>query len=152
VTHTKFAEKIKEFSEESKSNSEATSLSHYFSDPSECEVVFVLLKTIAYWIRTSDTLVASPVEGDPELLNDVGKFLLDAVSTDYNQSENLSMALEEYYRLIWVLMINGFEIFYRSTESQFRFIKLLLTHSFKFQRQSSSGKRDSLSQYNYYLD
>ena len=140
--------------------------------------VFILLKQLAYWIRISDTLVSmdfnvlnksqfNPADksslikhrenvstlfskGNPKLLNEVGQFLLKLVTEEFDDS--IMVNLDEYYRLIWVSIINGFELFYRSTESQFYVVKTLFSHSFKHKRLSTSLKRDKIVNHNYYLD
>lgn len=119
-------------------------------DNFDTEIVFILLKQLAYWVRISDTLIASPSEGDPELLNEVSQYLYKLITTEHDSE--ITKILESYYRLIWVVMINGFEIFFRSAESQFNFIKTLLSDSFKYKKLNSNGKRNSLAHYNYYYD
>jgi hypothetical protein len=50
-------------------------------------------------------------------------------------------------------MINGFELFFRTAESQFNFVTSLIKHSFRFRRLSSSSlKRDASVHYHYYID
>jgi hypothetical protein len=119
-------------------------------DNFDSEIVFILLKQLAYWIRISDTLITSPSEGDPELLTEVSQYLYKQVTTEYEPE--MTQRLEPYYRLIWVIMINGFDILFRSAESQFNFIKTLLSDSFKYKKINSNGKRSSLAHYNYYFD
>ena len=110
-------------------------------------ILITLLEELAYWIRTSDTLISSVIEGDPKLLDKVGEFLIKILKTDLpNPNENIIS------RLCWVNLINGFELFFRSTSSQFKFIQILLNDSFKFQKLNKPRMRNSISQYNYYLD
>jgi hypothetical protein len=53
----------------------------HLSVATEYVLLTMLLQELVYWIRTSDTLSASPTEGDPKLLDQVGQFLLDAACT-----------------------------------------------------------------------
>ena len=139
-------------------------------------IIFILLKQLAYWIRISDTLVSMDFnvahrsnladkgtqvaireniatlfsKGNPLLLDQVGEFLLKLVTEEFN--DNIMINLDEYYRLVWVVIIIGFELFYRNAESQFSMIKTLFSHSFKHKRLSTSAKRDKIVNHCYYLD
>jgi hypothetical protein len=112
----------------------------------EQETLNTLLKQLAYWVRNSDTLVSSPIEGDSQLCDTVGKTLLEIAQGKHGIKDEYSK------RLSWVVMINGFEIFYKSADSQFQFIKLLIDETFKYKKQNNGVKRESTSQFHYYLD
>ena len=106
------------------------------------------LKQLTYWIRVSDTLSASPVEGDPELLTDIGHFLISFIKTQHEDQQ--SQSLNEARRLTWVAMINGFELFYRSAEDQFDFITTLFNDPIKYKKLITDGR--DVPQHTYYKD
>jgi len=86
-----------------------------------------ILRQLVYWIRTSDTLISSSIEGNPRLLDKVGEFLLNFIKCN----NTTDPTLENICKLIWVVLVNGFELFFRTSESQFDFMKTLLTYSFE---------------------
>ena len=85
------------------------------------QIVLSCLKQLTYWIRVSDIIEdtsAYQTKDDLIFRDKVGDYLLHQATeniTDEKFKEN-----EEYFRLLWVAIINGFEIFYRSSESQFK--------------------------------
>ena len=56
----------------------------------EQDILNTLLKQLAYWVRNSDTLVSSPIEGDAQLCDTVGKILLEIAQGEHGVKDEYS--------------------------------------------------------------
>jgi hypothetical protein len=112
------------------------------------KISFVLLQQLLYWTRVGATLVASKLEGDPQLCDQVGDYILAKIS----QIEEVDKDNDEYTRVLWSVAIHGLHVFYRTPERQFKFFFLLLEALPKYRIRSSELKRNDILNYHYYKD
>jgi hypothetical protein len=108
----------------------------------------VLLQQLLYWTRVSATLVASKLEGDPQLCDQVGDYILTKIS----QIEEVDKENDEYARVLWSIAIHGLHVFYRTPERQFKFFFLLIETMPKFKINSIEDEIDNSLNYQYFKD